>query len=81
MRPGDDGVNAVWISSPPGAAPQKYLPNPMATRALYNATNLRFSPDGKSILLFMRGDKGRTEAWLMPYPANRPNRRAWCRPI
>ena len=70
MRPGDDGVNAVWISSPPGAAPVKYLPNPMASRALYNSTNLRFSPDGKSILLFLRGDKGRTEAWLMPYPAN-----------
>jgi serine/threonine protein kinase len=68
MRQGDDGVNAVWISSPPGAAPRKYLPNPMATRALYNATNLRFSPDGKSILMFMRGDKGRTETWLMPYP-------------
>jgi serine/threonine protein kinase/Tol biopolymer transport system component len=70
MRAGDDGVNAVWISSPPGAAPRKYLPNPMATRALYNATNLRFSPNGKSILLFMRGDRGRTEAWLMPYPPN-----------
>ena len=70
MRPGDDGVNAVWISSPPGAAPVKYLPNPMASRALYNSTNLRFSPDGKSILLFLRGDKGRTEAWLMPYPPN-----------
>jgi len=70
MRQGDDGVHAVWISSPPGATPRKYLPNPMATRALYNATNLRFSPDGKSILMFMRGDKGRTEAWLMPYPPN-----------
>ena len=68
MRAGDDGVNTVWISSPPGAALRKYLPNPMATRALYNATFLRFSPDGKSILLFMRGDRGRTEAWLMPYP-------------
>ena len=63
-------MNAVWISSPPGSTPAKYLPNPMASRALYNTTNLRFSPDGKSILLFMRGDKGRTEAWLMPYPPN-----------
>jgi len=70
MRRGDDGVYAVWISSPPGAPPRKYLPNPMATRAVYNATNLRFSPDGKSILLFMRGDRGRTEAWLMRYPPN-----------
>ena len=70
MRQGDDGVYAVWISSPPDAAPRKYLPNPMATRAVYNTTNLRFSPDGKSILMFMRGDRGRTEAWLMPYPAD-----------
>jgi len=70
MRRGDDGVYTVWISSPPGAAPRKYLPSPMATRAVYNATNLRFSPDGKSILLFMRGDRGRTDAWLMPYPPN-----------
>jgi Tol biopolymer transport system component len=67
-RLGGDGTYGVWISSPPGSEARKYTPDPMATHALYNATHLRFSPDGKSILLLMRGDRSRDEAWLMPYP-------------
>jgi hypothetical protein len=54
--------------SPPGATPVTFA-QPDGHAALYNATILRFSPDGKSILLLL-GDKGRTEAWLMPYPPN-----------
>jgi serine/threonine protein kinase len=68
MRLGDDRQYSLWISSPPGAPEKKYLPAPMATSALYNATILRFSPDGKSILLLMRGDRAKDEAWLIPYP-------------
>jgi Tol biopolymer transport system component len=69
MQRGEDGKFSIYISSPPGAPPQPYKPAPMATSALYNSTILRFSPDGKSILLLMRGDRTRDEAWLLPYPS------------
>ena len=52
----------------PARRARKYTPDPIGSHALYNETRLRFSPDGKSILLFMKGDRGRDEAWLMPYP-------------
>jgi Tol biopolymer transport system component len=70
VQEGSDGVCSVWISSPPGAPLKRYLPDPIASRTLYNNEVIRFSPDGKSILLLMRGDRGRDEAWLMPYPPN-----------
>jgi Tol biopolymer transport system component len=70
IRQGEDRAYALWISSPPGTAPRKYTPDPLSTKALYNETIFRFSPDGKSILLFMKGDRGRDEAWLIPYPAD-----------
>jgi Tol biopolymer transport system component len=68
--PGDDGRYDVWISSPPTAAPKRYLPDPYASKDIYNAPKLKFSPDGKWILLLMNGGRGREEAWLMPYPAD-----------
>jgi Tol biopolymer transport system component len=68
MRRAEDGKYSVWLSSPPGSPPRQYLPAPMTTNTLYNSTILRFSPDGKSILLLMRGDRARDEAWLLPYP-------------
>src|SRR5436305_1551275 len=70
LRRGEDHLYGLWISSPPNAAPRKYTPDVIASHALYNETRLRFSPDGKSILLFMKPDRGRDEAWLMPYPAD-----------
>ena len=68
--PGEEGRYGVWISSPPTAAPKRYLPDPYATRDLYNEPKLRFSPDGKQILLLMNGGRQREEAWVLPYPAN-----------
>jgi Tol biopolymer transport system component len=67
---GDDGLYSVWISSPPGAPRQKYLPDPVASKSLFNGTRLRFSPDGKHLLILLKNDKGHDEAWLMPYPPN-----------
>src|SRR5205814_2150030 len=69
VRRGEDHLYGLWISSPPNAAPRKYTPDAINSHALYNETQLRFSPDGKSILLFMKRDRGRDEAWLIPYPA------------
>jgi len=67
----EDGPVSLWISSPIGSAPKKYSPDPFATRSVLNAPTLAFSPDRKQILLFINsGDRGREEAWLMPYPAD-----------
>ncbi len=73
IRRGDDGVYSVWISAPPGSPPRKYTPDPIATRAIYNETRIRFSPDGKIILVFVKGDRGRDEIWRMPYPPDPRN--------
>jgi serine/threonine protein kinase/Tol biopolymer transport system component len=75
---GDGGRWGVWTSTPLGSPLKKYSPDPFATSVMYNAPSLKFSPDGKSILLFQDAGVGRSrEAWLMPYPANpaRPPRR------
>ena len=70
LRRADDANFGVWISSPPGAPPKRYEPNPFATSIVYNVPRLKFSPDGKTILLFLHGDRHREEAWLLPYPPN-----------
>jgi Tol biopolymer transport system component len=67
---GDDGLYGVWISTPPGAPRRKYTPDPVASKVLFNGAILRFSPDGKELLLITRSDRNRDEAWLMPYPPN-----------
>ena len=72
LRRGDDGVAGIWISSPPGAAPKLYEPAPFASRTVFNAPTVKFSPDGKQILLIRNAGAGE-EAWLMPYPANAAN--------
>ncbi len=69
VRRGDDHLYSVFVSSPPGAAPRRYQPDPLATHSLYNNTYLRFSPDGKKILIVFRGDRQRDECWVLPYPA------------
>jgi serine/threonine protein kinase/Tol biopolymer transport system component len=69
LRRGDDGVFGISISSPPGAAPKTYEPAPFATRTFFNSPTVKFSPDGKQILLIRNAGSGE-EAWLMPYPAN-----------
>ena len=68
FKAGDDGRYGIWISSPPGAPLKKYSPDPFATPEVYNGPHLKFSPDGKRILLFLNGVRHREEAWLLPYP-------------
>lgn len=69
LRLGDDQRYGVSISSPPGAPLKKYSPDPFAAKVVYNNPQLRFSPDGKQILLLINGDADREEAWLLSYPA------------
>src|SRR5262249_20955330 len=67
----DEGQGSLCISAPVGSPPKKYGPDPFATRSILNRPVLAFSPDRKQILLFMNSaDRGREEAWLIPYPAD-----------
>ena len=65
---GPDGWWSVWISAPPGSPLKKYSPDPFATRRYLNYPTLRFSPDGKYLLLFPQRERGPEESWLLPYP-------------
>jgi Tol biopolymer transport system component len=68
LHKSDDGRYGIWISTPPGSPLKKYLPDPFATRQVYFGPRLRFSPDGKSLLLFLAGEHAHVERWLLPYP-------------
>ncbi len=72
LRNGSDGVIGIATSSPAGSPLKPYDPAPFADKEIYNTPHLRFSPDGKQILL-MINRKGVEEAWLMPFPANPSN--------
>ena len=67
-----DGVYGVTISSPAGSPAKPYAPAPFATRTLRQAPKVKFSPDGKQILL-LQAEAAREVIWLMPYPADASN--------
>jgi Tol biopolymer transport system component len=67
-----DGVIGVATASPPGSLPKRYEPAPFASRALFNVASVKFSPDGRQILLMRNAGAGE-EAWLLPYPASAAN--------
>ena len=71
-----DGKYGVWISDPAGSPPKRYAPAPFEADANIYVQSVRFSPDGKQLLLLRNATRG-MEAWLMPYPAdaNHPPRR------
>ena len=68
IKRGDDHLYSVFVSSPPGSEFKRYQPDPIASHALYNNKFMRFSPDGKKLLVLFRGDRGSDEAWVMPFP-------------
>ncbi len=63
-----EGHVGIWISSPLGSPPKPYVPAPFTASEVFNSPQLKFSPDGKSILLLI--NRKREEAWLLPYPPN-----------
>ncbi len=67
-----DGKSGLWISAPAGSTPHLYQPAPFEAGFVTNVPVVRFSPDGKQLLLIRNAGQGE-EAWLMPYPAD-PNR-------
>ncbi len=64
-----DGYYRVGISDPIGSPLRTYAPAPFATRDLFFGSQMSFSPDGKSVLLFFYGKDDKPEAWLLPFPA------------
>jgi serine/threonine protein kinase/Tol biopolymer transport system component len=70
-RDKDDLLN-VMISAPSGTPARPYAPAPFATRGALNSPVVKFSPDGKQILL-LRNDQDGETAWLLPYPADPSN--------
>jgi eukaryotic-like serine/threonine-protein kinase len=62
-----DGGLRVSISSPPGSPLVTYAPAPYATKTVFNAPRIRFSPDGSKLLLLANPGRGAEEAWLLPY--------------
>ena len=73
-----DGEVGIWTATLPGAKFERYEPGPLAAQAIHNPPSLRFSPDGRQLLLFWNaGPERGVEVWLMPFPAdaNRPARR------
>ena len=61
--------SSVWISSPPGATPRPYQPAPFEIPLGLPDNCLRFSPDGKSILLIASGVT--PQIWMLPFPESR----------
>jgi Tol biopolymer transport system component len=58
---------SVWLSSPPTAEPREYTPAPFAVSGLWNPQFLRFSPDGRQILVAFDSTDG-VAVWLLPFP-------------
>lgn len=68
---GPDGVVSMWIL-PRDGPPQAYAPAPFASRQSFNAPVVKFSPDGRQLLLVRNAGVGE-EVWVMPYPADQAN--------
>jgi eukaryotic-like serine/threonine-protein kinase len=60
-----DEPSTLAISSPIGSPLRNY--SPIASKGIFNAPALRFSPNGKKILLLCN-DQGGEKAWLVPFP-------------
>jgi len=57
----------IWISSPPGSAPRQYQPVVIQEVGSFLPVYLRFSPDGKQILVSLTRGSG-LQLWLLPFP-------------
>lgn len=64
--------NTLWLSSPPGAEPQRFSQLPANIKEILGF-GLSFSPDGSNISLWA-GTAEDTSFWLLPYPSGEPRR-------
>jgi Tol biopolymer transport system component/predicted Ser/Thr protein kinase len=65
----DEHGGSVWIASPPEGEKHRYQPMPFQALQWYNNPTLRFSPDGREILLCVALDTRGETAWMLPWPA------------
>lgn len=68
IRTEEDGTLAIYTASPVGSPLKLYSPAPFKTGTYLNDPKIRFSPDGKSVLLLLDVPGGR-QAWQLPYPS------------
>ncbi len=67
---GEDNLYDLYISDPIGSPLRRYPSSRVSSHSTYNHPRLRFSPDGKQLLLIRAGDSGTEEFWLLPWPAS-----------
>jgi serine/threonine protein kinase len=68
---GSDGSDRqkakLWISSPPGAALREYQPVVFKMNGSFSPVYMRFSPDGRQVLLSLYRSSG-AQMWVLPFP-------------
>ncbi len=68
---GSDGTDEekakLWVSSPLGAPAREYQPVLFKMIGTFNPVFLRFSPDGRQVLLSLFSGTG-AQMWLLPFP-------------
>ncbi len=66
---GTDGDYDLYVSDPIGSPVRRYPSSLLSSHNVYNNPTMRFSPDGKELLVIRAGDSGTEESWLLPWPA------------
>jgi serine/threonine protein kinase len=61
---------SLWISMN-GAPPKEYDQPPFSKKKFYAAEYIRFSPDGKNLLVYLEGLE---KFWMIPFPMGKPYR-------
>ena len=64
----------VMTSTPPGAAPVPYLPEPFPAGVFFNNPAIAFAPDGKNIVVNIAFEGSGETTWLLPWPAGKAHR-------
>jgi eukaryotic-like serine/threonine-protein kinase len=67
-QPAND-VLQLLISSPPGSPAKRYAPAPFETKEVRNSPMVRFSPDGRRLIVMVNAARAGEEAWLLDYPS------------
>ena len=66
---GEDNIFDLNISDPIGSPLRRYPSSPLGSHAIFNNPQMRFSRDGKQLLLIRAGDTKIEESWVLPWPA------------
>jgi eukaryotic-like serine/threonine-protein kinase len=68
MLKGTDNAFDLYISDPIGSPLRRYPSSRVSSYIIFNSPQMRFSPDGKQLLLIRAGDSGTEKSWLFPWP-------------